>query len=577
MHRNLRGLAFVAALHLLGAGLIPASVQAQSVSSQAEQATERLNRENLLRIENQRAIDARAARPRTSVEVPLPKPVKSAKGKCRQIETVTLKNATLIDEDDQRELLAPFQNRCLDINDIEQLLADVTGYYITHGYAASRAYVPEQDLTRGTLEILVIEGQVKAIKLEDGGKNSIFMPGAFPGIEGKPLNLRDFEQGLDQVNRLTSNNATLDIQPGEAPGDSVVVIKNEPRFPLSASLVQDSFGLRSTGRYQVGATVSGDGLLGLNEFISFTKRKSTPFNERNQNSESENLFFSIPYGGTTFSAGATKSNYQSSVLAPSGTQLAISGDTRNIFARIDQNLWRSQVSRWNASVGVTQKESNNYLVDQRLGVSSRTLTVLDVDTDFSTQIGGGFLTTTAGLAQGLRLFDALKDADGLPNQAPRAQFTKLKFGANYTLPFEALERAATFTSALTAQYALDALYGSEQLLIGGPYTVRGFYGTTLANDHGAFVRNDLAFVEPLFSAYGVDVTIRPYVGLDAGFVQEIIDETQEGTLIGGAVGFTLAAGPHASFDAFVARGLAHPDSQLRSEGTSTFGRFAINF
>lgn len=297
------------AMIIIGACGFSPVARAQSISSQAEQATERLNRENQLRLENQRLIDERAARPRTSVTVPLPKPVKAAKGKCRQIETVTLKNATLIDDEDQRELLAPFQQRCLDINDIEQLLADITGYYITHGYAASRAYIPEQDLTTGTLEILVIEGQVKSIRLEDGGKNSIFMPGAFPGIEGKPLNLRDFEQGLDQVNRLTSNNATLDIQPGEAPGDSVVVIKNEPKFPLSATLVQDSFGLRSTGRYQVGATVSGDNLLGLNEFVSFTKRKSTPFNERNQNSESDNLFFSIPYGGTTFSAGFTKSNY----------------------------------------------------------------------------------------------------------------------------------------------------------------------------------------------------------------------------------------------------------------------------
>jgi len=43
---------------------------------------------------------------------------------------------------------------------------------------------------------------------------------AFPFLKGKEFNLRDFEQGLDQLNRLQSNNATLDIRAVEVVKDN---------------------------------------------------------------------------------------------------------------------------------------------------------------------------------------------------------------------------------------------------------------------------------------------------------------------------------------------------------------------
>ncbi|WP_236044173.1 POTRA domain-containing protein [Klebsiella grimontii] len=37
---------------------------------------------------------------------------------------------------------------------------------------------------------------------------------AFPRAEGRVLNLRDAEQGLEQLNRLNSRPLTVDILPG---------------------------------------------------------------------------------------------------------------------------------------------------------------------------------------------------------------------------------------------------------------------------------------------------------------------------------------------------------------------------
>jgi len=553
----------------------PHTAFAQTVDELAAQEAERLNREQQIRQNEQRMQDEKAARGRTQIEVPLPVAPKGKSASCRNIKTITLKDANLIPEKKQQEIIKPFENRCLGVNEIQQLLADITGYYITNGYAASRAYIPEQDLASGKLLILVVEGTVKKVKLEDGGKRSINMAGAFPDIEGKPLNLRDFEQGLDQVNRLSTNNATLDIQPGDQPGESVVLIKNQPKFPVGVSLTSDSYGSRGTGRYQVGATVTSNNVAGLNEMLSYTRRQSVPFYDFNQNSDSDSVFLSIPYGRALMSFGYSDSNYESQLITPGGTVLALEGNNRNIYAKLDRNLWRSQTDKWNISVMMTQKNSNNFAAGQKLGVSSRTLSVMDLDTDYSTPAMGGLLSVNGGVAFGMPLFGALNDQPQLSGDAPKAQFTKFKFATSLMVPFEALKRSATFSTALSAQYSLDTLYGSEQISVGGPYSVRGFYGTSIANDHGYYLRNDLSFLQPLGAVMNVPVTLKPYIALDVGSVGGVAEKTPNGTLMGGAIGFSIFGGP-ASFDIFTAKGFAHP-AMIRDEGMNSFARATLSF
>ncbi len=69
-----------------------------------------------------------------------------------------------------------------------------------------------RDISGGTLVIAVTEGKVEAVTLEGHEENAIRM--AFPRAEGRVLNLRDAEQGLEQLNRLNSRPLTVDILPG---------------------------------------------------------------------------------------------------------------------------------------------------------------------------------------------------------------------------------------------------------------------------------------------------------------------------------------------------------------------------
>jgi hemolysin activation/secretion protein len=454
------------------------------------------------------------------------------------------------------------------------LLADLTNAYISAGYATVRAYLPQQDLSGGTLKVLVIEGRVEKILIEDGGNNSISIGNVAPGIGGKPLNLRDFEQALDQVNRLASNNATFDIQPGSETGDSIVVIGNQPTRTYRGNLSYDNQGSVATGQEQTGVNISWDSPLGLNDFVSLTHRRATPYDRQGASSWSNSLNYILPYGYSTLVVALSNSAYTSAFTAPSGSVLHSRGTSEQMSMRLDRTVYRNQSDRWNIAASVTAKDSKSYLEDVFLAVSSRRLSVLDLDSSYTTRFVGGVLTLDLGYAHGLKLFHALEDAENLPSGAPKAQFDKWKFGLSYMLPFKAADLDWTLNSALVGQKAGDVLYGSEQISIGGIYTVRGFVKNTLAGDSGFYWRNDLSFRVPFNLPSEISSMLRPYIALDHGYVKNRIDSVPNGSLTGSAVGFSLSVGK-VSFDLFSTHPLRQPEF-MRHEGNSTFLRVNLS-
>ncbi|MGO8535994.1 POTRA domain-containing protein, partial [Rhizobium ruizarguesonis] len=53
----------------------------------------------------------------------------------------------------------------------------------------------------------------------------------FPGLIGRVVNIRDIEQGLDQMNRLQANDAKSAMLPGPKDGTSILNIENRPGRP----------------------------------------------------------------------------------------------------------------------------------------------------------------------------------------------------------------------------------------------------------------------------------------------------------------------------------------------------------
>ncbi|MBU0859737.1 MAG: ShlB/FhaC/HecB family hemolysin secretion/activation protein, partial [Alphaproteobacteria bacterium] len=224
---------------------------------------------------------------------------------------------------------------------------------------------------------------------------------------------------------------------------------------------------------------------------------------------------------------------------------------------------------------LTGKRARNYIGGTLLDVSSRNLTVLDVAANYSTYAVGGAFSGGITYSRGLGSFSAMDDAPGLPSDFPRAQFNKVALNASYVVPFTLGAHAFSWSTAVQAQKSFDVLYGSEQISIGGLYSVRGFHDDSLANDDGYFVRNDLTLRRVVGTFAGRDVLFRPYIALDAGAVTGDVVGSPDGTLVGGAVGFNLNMGG-AAVEFFTGKPLVTPDGMAK-EDINTFLRLSLSF
>ncbi len=503
-----------------------------------------------------------------------PRPDASAAGAgCRNIEQIALDGADNMPQAVRVQVAQKYAGRCLGVPEIEKILGELTQYYVDRGFITTRAYLPAQDLRSGTLRLLIVEGKIEKITLREEGRKNINPSRIFPPA-GELLNLRDFEQGIDQLNKLNSNNATLDFLPGSTPGNTEVVVINKASSPYHAYLSIDNQGSEATGRTQLGVTLSADGLFNLNELILFTHRWALPNDSARKQSVSDSLTMVVPFGYSTLSLSASRAKYVSTIVAPSNAILVTNGDSSTESIKLERVMYRDQTTRFTLATGLTRKEGNNYLAGQFLGVSSRTLTVLDVDAGLSTVLKGGVLTLDFGYSRGTNLFGALGDPSNLPANSPRAQFDKFRYGFGFNMPFTLAGERMVFNTQLTGQYGADTLYGSEQMLIGGLYSVRGFVSSTLSGDSGYYVRNDLSWLTAV--PVGKEkIPLRLYAGLDYGSVHNRVAGVPQGKLTGMALGAALNFGK-ATLDVSVTQPLGSP-SFLRKEAAQYWATLRFNF
>lgn len=200
----------------------------------------RLLEEQQRRLEELKELPGKAIKPQT--------PAAPVEARCFPVRHLELKGAQSLSDDERERLIKPYKNQCLGVSRLNELLKRITDTYIDKGLLTSRAYLPQQDLSNGHLQVLVAEGKLEALTSADNStlsERELAM--TFPGNNGNLLNLREIEQALDQLNRLPSNQAHMELAPGSAVGGSKVVVKNTPQKPWRASLSRNNDGQKSTG------------------------------------------------------------------------------------------------------------------------------------------------------------------------------------------------------------------------------------------------------------------------------------------------------------------------------------------
>ncbi|WP_448651292.1 ShlB/FhaC/HecB family hemolysin secretion/activation protein [Pseudomonas fluorescens] len=501
---------------------------------------------------------------------PATAPNAATDNRCFPIKTVQLSGADALGANERTQILAPYTGQCLGVAQLNALLKTITERYIDKGLVTSRAYLPQQDLSSGNLNVQVVEGRLEGLKGAEGsGFSERQLAQVFPGKPGDVLNLREIEQMVDQLNRLPSNQAQMELAPGKAVGGSDVLVKNSAQKPWRAGVSYGNDGQRSTGRQQAGTSFDWDNPLGLSDQLSLRAGHDVVSDTR-KSSRNAMLNYNLPFGWWNLTYSYSESDYRSQAHA-NGFSFKQSGDSQNHQLRLERVIYRDALSKTSLSTGVSYLSTHNYIEDSKLALSSNRISEAQFGINHGRRIGGAFLNIDLGMQDGIGAFDAQSNRDVKAGQ-PDARYRKYTATLSYLQPFKLWDESFSFTSLMTGQHSEDVLFSPQRTSLGGQSSIRGYQDQSLTGDSGGYWRNDLRWTRPV--TWSWMHTVFAEYGSSLGYDQGVISHgrynpDQHGRMTSDALEL-FARGPNVAATVTFAHSLERPDAITEREAPIYF-------
>ncbi|SFC13654.1 hemolysin activation/secretion protein [Cupriavidus sp. OV038] len=454
-----------------------------------------------------------------------------------------------------QQWLDHYTGACVGKAGVELLVKGISQAILSKGYVTTRVLVPEQDLTTGMLKLALIPGVVGEIRFAEPDLWGTWRT-AFPTGPGELLNLRDLEQGLEQMKRVASQDVDMQIVPTATPGRSDVVIAIKRNKPWTVVASVDNSGSRGTGRWQGNLSLGIDNPLGLNDMFNVGYNQDLMLSNKEHGTRGWNGYYSVPWGYWTATVSAYSSNYFQQIAGVNTTFIS-SGKSQNVDLKLHRVLHRNQNDVFGMQVRLTRRFGKSYIEDTEIPQQRRNNTILEIGVTDRHYFGQSQLDASFGFRQGIGALGAQPDALAAED-GPTWRYRMMVLDANLSVPFKIAEQGFRYVTTVRGQFTNDRLYYVDDLTIGSRYTVRGFDGESqLAGERGFYWRNELQ--APLG---GTGQAI--YAGIDYGRVYGPTTAALVGTQLAGAVvGLRGGLGSRfgsVSYDVFVGTPVYKPEA-----------------
>lgn len=443
-------------------------------------------------------------------------------GPCINIQTIELENNTLIEKKELDTLLKPYLHRCDTMGDINNLVKKINNIYIGEAYVTSRAYIKPQDMSKGHLIISTMEGKIESVSGE--GVSTALV---FPFTERGYLNLRDLEVGVEQLNRLQSMQTTMGINPGSKIGYSKILMKGQKvSSVIHGSLGANNYGTSKSGKYQFNGSLGWDNPLGINDLLTVNVNTTNKQDKKN-NSLGDSVSYALPIGRTFLDLSYSRFKYNQVVNGLNVDYLS-EGESETYQAKLEYKLFHTKEQKGKFDLSLLRKKNDNYLAGAYLDTSSNRLTIMQLayTHNYTAPTWDGYVILK--YHRGLDWFSASSGSQAKPT------FNKYTIDLSYNKKLKGEGVPARYNFSFHGQYAAQGIIGSEQIGIGGPYSVRGFKNEgQLSGNKGFYIRNELSLNQAFPKG-----SFNPYFALDLGVVAKN-EQSYGGHIIGVAIGSRL--------------------------------------
>lgn len=414
------------------------------------------------------------------------------------VEGIDVAGVPLLEHGDFRSLATPYLGQPLTLRALNRLTREMVIYFRQHGLPVVDVLVPEQNVSSGTVQILVVEGRLGLVRTEG---NKWFTPEqltayvrARPGqvIDGPPL-IAD----LEWINQNPFRQVDLVFTRGANAGETDVVLRTRDRYPLRVYTGYEDSGNALTGFDRLLFGANWGNAFGRDEQLNYQLSASPDFKKMIAHSGSYIIPLPALRDTLTFFGSYAKSRPE---LA--GGLFALDGHSWQVSARYRMPLPAHGTWSRDFTAGVDFKRSNNNLSFGGTQVFAQETDVVQATAAFNANYSDRHGTTAGGLTLALSPGGL---TDGNRTGAYRAARSLAK--PEYAYARLELERTTKLPNSFawlargTAQVASANLLGSEQLGLGGAGNLRGYEEREANGDDGFVVVNELQ--APPFHVLGV--------------------------------------------------------------------------
>ena len=420
---------------------------------------------------------------------------------------------TVFSSAELRGLVQEFIGKTLDFNGLNDAAGRVQRHYRERGYFLAVAYLPQQEIREGIVEIAVLEGRLGQINLQVDPKTKLkesFARGILAAHlkPGDLITENSLERPLLLLRDLPNMEVTSELGPSKtqlgAADLTVKISENTKNF--DGYVDADNYGNRFSGANRIGINLNAGDLTGYGDLLSFrgfVTDEAMKFGR---------LSYVIPLGhyGTRIGASATGFQYTLGKAEFEGGNFNGEGQVYTLYAL--HPLLRTR----NANVFIQGAAERKDLEDRLAGAtvdSTITNGKLGLVGDFRDRLmSGGLNSYSATVTSGkLELAPDLALAfDQAPGTGPQTNghFTKLN------VEYRRLQRISdqfNFLFAYTGQAANKNLSAAEKMALGGPTGVRAYPVGEAPGDVGQLGTLELRYLVPKLQVFGGDLTLSTFV------------------------------------------------------------------
>lgn len=419
---------------------------------------------------------------------------------CFKIDKLII-NESFLHDDQIKKITGSVVGRCLGQRSIAKVAQVLQDNIINAGYITTRVEIPDQDLSSQVLRLTVLPGRIENVVIE----NNDVVAWTLPFGKEAVLNIRDIEQGLENLQKIPGANVKITIEPASRAGYSNVMIYRNRMKNWHARVSANNWGDKSTGKVLAGTSGYLYNLANINDIFSLSASRSLAGRYR-----SISGYYSFPFGYWDYEFFYSQSTSHQR-LNSSGLDLDYRGNNNYLSVKSSRMLYRDRDKKITAIIELLKRKYDYQVNDIKLILQKRDLTNLRLGVNYKQNFPTAMLNGTLAYQRFLSRLGGRLTSD-MKSGEVSATSQLINLDINYIRAWKYQHLPAWYDAKLAIQYAPAPLILQDQLTLDSRWSVRGFENSPgIDGNNGFYLQNTV-------SVPGGVKNSEYYGGIDYGMV-----------------------------------------------------------